>query len=61
MFGPARTMFIEKNVAKIEKNVDDYRIVVTVEHRHADGITQEEAEIVLTQNVLLLFSQRNKF
>jgi hypothetical protein len=51
-------MQIEKNVAKIEHNSDDYRIVVTVEHLRADAITQEEAEIALTKRWQLLFTQR---
>ena len=56
-----KTMQIEKNVATIEQNSDDYRIVVTVEHRHADAITQEEAEILLTKEWPFLFTQRVRY
>ena len=59
MFG--KPMQIEKNVAKIEDNSDDYRSVVTVEHRTADTITQEEAEIVLTKRFPLLYTQSVTF
>jgi hypothetical protein len=54
-------MQIEKNVAKVDHTVGDYRIVVTVEHLNAADIKQEDAEIVLTQNILLLFSQRQRY
>ena len=54
-------MQIEKNVAKIEHDADDYRIVVTVEKRRAETITQQEAEIVLTRQIPVLFTQRVKF
>jgi hypothetical protein len=49
---------IEKNVATIDKTFGLYRIVVSVEKLHAEAITKEEAEITLTQNILLMFSQR---
>ena len=61
MFGSAKPMQIEKNVAKIEHTAGDYRIVVTVEHLNAADIKQEDAEIVLTNNMLLLFSQRQRY
>ena len=61
VFGSAKPMQIEKNVAKIEHTAGDYRIVVTVEHLNAADIKQEDAEIVLTQNILLLFSQRQRY
>ena len=48
-------MHIEKNVARIEHNVDDYRIVVTVERRNAAAITPEETEILLTKQLPFLF------
>jgi len=60
MFGSAKPMQIERNVARIEHTADDYRIVVTVEHLNAAEIKQEDAEIVLTNNVLLMFSQRQR-
>jgi hypothetical protein len=60
MFGSAKPMQIEQNVAKIEHTAGDYRIVVTVEHLNAAAIKQEDAEIVLTNNVLLLFTQRHR-
>jgi len=59
-FGSAKPMQIERNVAKSEHTAGDYRIVVTVEHLNAADIKQEDAEIVLTNNVLLLFSQRQR-
>ncbi len=59
MFGTA--MQIEKNVARVEHTSDDCRIVVTVERRHAAAITQEEAEILLTREWPLLFTQRIRF
>jgi len=54
-------MQIENNVATIEHTTGDYRIVVTVEHLNAPDIKQEDAEIVLTNNMLRLFSQRQRF
>ena len=48
-------------MARIEYNLEDYCIVVTVEHRHAGAITQEEAEIVLTKEWPLLFTQRVRY
>lgn len=53
-----KPMHIEKNVAKIERDADDYRIVVTVEKRRAEKITQEKVEILLTQQMQYLFKQR---
>ena len=53
-------MQIKKNVVKIEHTAGDYRIVVTVEHLNAAEIKQEDAEIVLTKNILLLFTQRQR-
>jgi hypothetical protein len=61
MFGSAKLMQIENNVATIEHTTGDYRIVVTVEHLNAPDIKQEDAEIVLTNNMLRLFSQRQRF
>jgi len=54
-------MQIEKNVATIARDAGDYRIVVTVEHLGAETITQKEAEIVLTKEAPLLFTQRMSF
>ena len=54
-------MQIKKNVVKIEHTAGDYRIVVTVEHLNAADIKQEDARIVLTNNMLPLFSQRQRF
>jgi hypothetical protein len=59
LFGKA--MQIEKNVAKIEREESDYRIVVTVERRHAEAITQQEAEIQLTKVLPLMFTQRHRY
>ena len=53
-------MQIEKNVAKIEHVADDYNIVVTVEHRHAATITKEEAEILLTKAMSVLFPHKRE-
>jgi len=61
VFGSAKPMQIKKNVAKIEHTAGDYRIVVTVEHLNAADIKQEDARIVLTNNMLPLFSQRQRF
>jgi hypothetical protein len=59
VFGQA--MQIKKNVATIEHDEDDYRIVVTVEHRGAEAITQKEVEIALTKAASeLLSTQRIK-
>jgi len=41
MFG--RAMQIDKNTATAERDEGDYHIVLTVEPRGADAITQEEA------------------
>ncbi len=54
-------MQIQKNVARIERDADEYHIVVTVERRGAEAITQEDAEIVLTEAVPRLFTQRCRF
>jgi hypothetical protein len=54
-------MQIEKNVATIEHTTGDYRIVITVEHLNAADIRQEDAAIVLTKNVPLLFSERHRY
>jgi hypothetical protein len=51
---------VEGNVARLEHIVDTCRIVVTVEHQHADAITKEEAEIALTK-VMPLFPQRVRY
>jgi hypothetical protein len=61
MFGQNTPMQIEKNVATIQRDADDYRIVVTVERRGSEAITQQEAERVLTKIVPLLFRQRITF
>lgn len=54
-------MQIENNIARVERNSGDYTIVVTVEHRGAVTITQEEAEILLTQEFPFLFTQRKRY
>jgi hypothetical protein len=57
----AKPMQIEKNVAKVEREESEYRIVVTVEHRNAEVITQDEAEIQLTKVLPLMFTQRRRY
>jgi hypothetical protein len=59
MFG--KPMQIEKNIAKIEHDSDDYRILVKVESRCSNTITQEEVEIILTKEWPLLFTQRVRY
>jgi hypothetical protein len=61
VFGQAAYMKIEKNVATIERDEEHYHIVVTVEHRGADAITPDQAELVLTKVVPFLFTQRIRF
>jgi len=56
--GVAQPMNIEMNRATIERDADGYRVVVTVERKGYDAITQEEAEIVLTKVLPLLVTQR---
>ncbi len=56
--GVAKPMNIEMNFATIERDADGYRVVVTVERKGYDAITQEEAEIVLTKVLPLLVTQR---
>jgi hypothetical protein len=56
-----RAMQIEKNVARIEHNSGDYRIIVTVEHREAATITQDEAQMLLTNEWQFLFTQKVRF
>lgn len=51
-------MQVEENAAKIEDDTDDYRIIITVEKRRSEAITREEAEMVLTRQMPLLFTQR---
>jgi hypothetical protein len=56
-----RPMQIEKNIARIEDNSGGFTIVVTVERRGTVTITQEEAEILLTQEFPFLFTQRKRY
>jgi len=56
--GVAQPMNIEMNLATIERDTDGYRVVVTVERKGYEAITQEEAEIVLTRVLPLLVTQR---
>ena len=54
-------MQIENNVAKTEREQGDYRIVITIEHLHAQTITQKEAEIELTGALPFMFTQRRRY
>jgi hypothetical protein len=56
-----KPMSIEKNVATIQNESDEFRIVVTVERRGSENITQDDAEIELTKTMPLLFNQRVRF
>ena len=49
---------IQNKVAKFEIVLDGYRVVVTVEPQEMDGITEREAEIVLTKAMLSFPPQR---
>lgn len=56
-----RLMQIEKNIPRIEHNSGEFTIVVTVARRGTVTITQEEAEILLTQEFPFLFTQRKRY
>lgn len=42
-------MQIEKNIATLEENIGEYRILVTIERRNATTISEDEAERALTK------------
>ena len=52
---------IEGNTASSVKEVDGYRISLTVERIDESQITQEEAQLILTGNVMTMFTQRTSF
>jgi hypothetical protein len=54
-------MQIAKNIAKIEQQESEYRVVVTVERLNGEKITREGAEIVLTRVMPTLFTQKQRF
>lgn len=62
MFARRRPMQIEKNVALLEHDEGDYHVVVRIEHRRNDVISEDEAERILTKAApSLLQIQRVRF
>jgi hypothetical protein len=59
MFGTQ--LAIEGNTASSVKEVDGYRISLIVERIDEKPITQEEAQLILTGNVMTMFTQRMSF
>jgi hypothetical protein len=59
MFG--QQLNIEGNTASSVKEVDGYRISLIVERIDEKPITQEEAQLILTGNVMTMFTQRMSF
>ena len=59
MFG--RELDIENNVASSVRQNDKYKIVLSIERLDGKPITEEEAQIVLTQNIATMFTQRTSF
>lgn len=56
-----RSMSIDKNVATIQHESDEFRIVVTVERRGSEEISRDDAEIELTRTMPPLFTQHVRF
>jgi len=42
-------MRIEKNIATLEENIGEYRILITIERPNAATISEDEAERALTK------------
>ena len=59
MFG--QQLNIEGNKASSIREVDGYRISLIVERLDDGPITQDQAQIVLTNNVTTMFTQRVSF
>jgi hypothetical protein len=59
MFGTQ--LAIEGNTPSSVKEVDGYRISLIVERIDEKPITQEEAQLILTGNVMTMFTQRMSF
>jgi hypothetical protein len=59
MFG--HQLHIEKNVASSVKEIDGYRISLIVERLDGQPIKQEDAQVVLTNNISTMFTQRMTF
>jgi hypothetical protein len=62
VFRRSKPMQIERNIAKLEENIGEYRIVVTVERQNAATISEDEAERALTKAELQIFQiERYRF
>lgn len=48
MFRRSKPFQIEKNIATLEENIGEYRILITIERRNAATISEDEAERALT-------------
>jgi hypothetical protein len=59
MFG--RQLTIEGNTASSIKEVDGYRISLIAERIDEKPITQEQAQLILTGNIMTMFTQRMSF
>lgn len=54
-------MTIEGNTATIDRDTEDYRVVISVERKGSTTITPEEVQTVLTKNLPTMFTQRITF
>lgn len=59
MFG--QQLHIEKSVASSVREIDGYRISLIVERLDGQPIKQEDAQVVLTNNISTMFTQRMTF
>jgi hypothetical protein len=55
-------MQVEKNVATLEENIGEYRILITIERRSAATISEDEAERALTKAKRQIFQiEKHRF
>jgi len=59
MFG--QQMHVDGNKASSIREVDGFRISLIVEKTDGEPITQEEVQIILTNNIMTMFTQRVTF
>lgn len=59
MFG--QQLHIEKSVASSVREIDGYRISLIVERLDGQPIKQEDAQVVLTNNISTMLTQRMTF
>lgn len=59
MFG--QQMHVDGNKASSVREVDGFRISLIVERSDGEPITQDEAQLILTNNIMTMFTQRARF